>query len=214
MAVFFGRESCSKCDNKSLIKNMKLFKRHNSDLEIVENIKLWKKSIEELYNKYFDKTYNFVYFKVKDRELAEDLVSEWWFKIMRKIDKFNPEKEHQVSVWIFTIIRNNMFDYFKKNKKVINNSEEILEFLEADSEDLNKKIDNKYFRKVIISEMENLSKQEKEIINLKYFSDLKNNEISKILKIKEKSVSSAISKWLQKLENIFKNDDKYKLMFQ
>jgi DNA-directed RNA polymerase specialized sigma24 family protein len=42
--------------------------------------------------------------------------------------------------------------------------------------------------------MKSLSKQESEIINLKYFSDLKNKEISKILKIKEKSVSSAISK--------------------
>jgi DNA-directed RNA polymerase specialized sigma subunit len=51
-------------------------------------------------------------------------------KIIKKIDKFNPEKEHQVSVWIFTVVRNNMFDYFKKNKNVVENSEEVLGFLE------------------------------------------------------------------------------------
>lgn len=191
---------------------MNIFKKKQSDLQIVENIKLWKKSIGELYEKYFDKTYNFIYFKVKNREIAEDLASEAWFKIMNKIDKFQPEKEHQVSVWIFTIVRNNMFDYFKKNKQVFDNSEEILEFLEADVEDYDKKIDNEIMRKIIISEMENLSKQEKEIINLKYFSDMKNIEISKLLKIKEKSVSSAISKWLKKLEQIFQNNEKYKKM--
>ena len=191
---------------------MNIFKKKQSDLQIVENIKLWKKSIGELYEKYFDKTYNFIYFKVKNREIAEDLASEAWFKIMNKIDKFQPEKEHQVSVWIFTIVRNNMFDYFKKNKQVFDNSEEILEFLEADVEDYDKKIDDEIMRKIIISEMENLSKQEKEIINLKYFSDMKNIEISKLLKIKEKSVSSAISKWLKKLEQIFQNNEKYKKM--
>ena len=35
-----------------------------------------------------------------------------------------------------------MFAYFKKNKKVVNHSEEILDFLEVDSENLNKKIQN------------------------------------------------------------------------
>lgn len=192
---------------------MNIFKKKQSDLEIVNNIKLWKKSIGELYKKYFDKTYNFIYFKVKDREISEDLASEAWFKIMNKIDKFKPEKEHQVSVWIFTVVRNNMFDYFKKNKQVFDNSEEILEFLEADIDNYDKKIDNEIMRKVIISEMKNLSKQEKEIINLKYFSDMKNIEISKLLKIKEKSVSSTISKWLKKLEQIFQSNEKYKKMF-
>ena len=193
---------------------MNLFKTKSSDLELVNKIKDWKISIWKLYEKYFDKTYNFVYFKVKNKEVTEDLISESWMKIIKKIDKFNPEKEHQVSVWIFTVVRNHMFDYFKKNNHTIENSEEVLEFLESEWEKFSKKIDEEMFRKTIIYELEKLSKQEAEIIRLKYFSDLKNKEISKILKIKEKSVSWVISKWLKKLENIFENNEKYKLMFR
>jgi len=193
---------------------MNLFKTKSSDLELVNKIKDWKISIWKLYEKYFDKTYNFVYFKVKNKEVSEDLISESWMKIIKKIDKFNPEKEHQVSVWIFTVVRNHMFDYFKKNNHTIENSEEVLEFLESEWEKFSKKIDEEMFRKTIIYELEKLSKQEAEIIRLKYFSDLKNKEISKILKIKEKSVSWVISKWLKKLENIFENNEKYKLMFR
>ncbi len=193
---------------------MNLFKTKGSDLELVNKIKDWKISISKLYEKYFNKTYNFVYFKVKNKEVTEDLISEAWMKIIKKIDKFNPEKEHQVSVWIFTVVRNHMYDYFKKNNHTIENSEEVLDFLESEWEKFSKKIDDEMFRKTIIYELEKLSKQEAEIIRLKYFSDLKNKEISKILKIKEKSVSWVISKWLKKLENIFENNEKYKLMFR
>jgi len=192
---------------------MELFKKQETDLELISDIKKWKISIEKIYNKYIDKTYNFVYFKVKDKEITEDLISEAWMKILKKINTFNPEKEHQVSVWIFRVVRNHMFDYFKKNKPIISNSEEVLEYLEWEKQNFDKKIDDEIFRKIIISEMKNLSKQESEIINLKFFSDLKNKEIANILKIKENSVSSTISKWLRKLENIFENNDKYKLMF-
>lgn len=173
----------------------------NSEKELIEKIKVDKDYFKELYKRYLDKTYNFVYSKVQDKQIAEDLVSDSWFKIVKKIDNFKPSEDYQVSVWIFKIVRNNMFDYFKKNKNVIlEKSEEILNFIEDDRVNLNKNIENEFVREIIFEELKNLSKQEREIINLKYYSDLKNNEISKLLNIKEKSVSWALSKGLKKLE--------------
>lgn len=187
---------------------MNLFSKEiKSEKELIEKIKEDKKYFYQLYEKYLDKTYNFVYSKVQDKQLAEDLVSESWFKIIRKIDKFIPEKDYQVSVWIFRIVRNHMFDYFKKKKNIfLEKSEEILEYIEDDRVSLSRDIENEFSREIILEQMEKLSKQEREILNLKYFSDLKNNEIWKLLKIKEKSVSSVLHKGIKKLKILL--DDK------
>ncbi|MDQ7009992.1 MAG: sigma-70 family RNA polymerase sigma factor [Candidatus Gracilibacteria bacterium] len=177
-----------------------------SEKKLVEQIKEDKEYFSQLYGKYLNKTYNFVYYKVQNKELAEDLISESWFKILKNIDSFTPEKDYQVSIWIFRIVRNHMFDYFKKKKNIIlENSEEILNYIEDDKINISRNIGNEFSREILFEQMNKLSKQEKEILNLKYFSDLKNNEISKILNIKEKSVSSVLCKGIQKLTVLLKD---------
>jgi len=180
-----------------------------SEKELVEKIKKDKNQFSKLYEKYLDKTYNFVYSNIQDKEISEDLISEAWFKILRKIDNFNPEKDYQVSVWVFRIVRNHMFDYFKKKKNIIlEKSEEILEYIEDHRVNIRREIENEFVREIILDQMWKLSKQEREIIKLKYFSDMRNNEIWELLSIKDKSVSSALSKGIWKLK-VFLEDKVY-----
>lgn len=184
-----------------------------SDIELIWNIKNWNHSIKRLYNKYIDRGYNFIYFRVKNEQVTQDIVSESWYKIFKNINKFNPEKEYQVSVWIFRILRNTMFDYFKKNKNCIDDWDENLKYIWWDDREVYSNLDNEYYRNIFIKEMKKLSNKEQEIITLRYFSDLKNKEIAKLFSIKEKTVSSLLSRWLKKLKYILKDNDNYKNMF-
>jgi len=57
-----------------------------NDLEIINECQKWNfNNFSILYDKYIDKIYNFIYLKTYDKDIAEDLTSDTFFKILKKI---------------------------------------------------------------------------------------------------------------------------------
>ena len=66
--------------------------------------------IETLYAQYSSKVMGYIHARVRNRADAEDLCSDVFEKIQRKLEDFDPSKA-SVSTWIFTITRNTVIDY-------------------------------------------------------------------------------------------------------
>ncbi|MDE3839445.1 RNA polymerase sigma factor SigX [Bacillus methanolicus] len=69
---------------------------------------------EELYSKYHQDVFQFLYYMVKNRELAEDLVQEVYIRVLKSYKRF--EGKSSEKTWLFSIARNVAIDFFRKQK--------------------------------------------------------------------------------------------------
>jgi RNA polymerase sigma-70 factor (ECF subfamily) len=69
-----------------------------------------------IYDRYVDKVYRFIYFKVAhDQALAEDLTSDTFIRALRRIREFSWQGR-DIGAWLITIARNLIFDHYKSGR--------------------------------------------------------------------------------------------------
>jgi RNA polymerase sigma-70 factor (ECF subfamily) len=66
----------------------------------------------QLYDRYVDMVFRFVYFRVNDRALAEDFTSETFLRALRRISSISYQGR-DIGAWFVTIARNIIFDHSK-----------------------------------------------------------------------------------------------------
>jgi len=66
----------------------------------------------QLYDRYADTVYRFVYFRVNDRALAEDFTSETFLRALRRIGTISYQGR-DIGAWFITIARNIVLDHLK-----------------------------------------------------------------------------------------------------
>jgi RNA polymerase sigma-70 factor, ECF subfamily len=68
-----------------------------------------------LYDRYFDTVFRFVYFRVGNRQLAEDLSADVFVRALKGIGGFTWQGR-DLGAWLVTIARNLVADYFKSGR--------------------------------------------------------------------------------------------------
>jgi RNA polymerase sigma-70 factor (ECF subfamily) len=66
----------------------------------------------QLYDRYVDVVFRFVYFRVNDRALAEDFTSETFLRALRRISTISYQGR-DIGAWFITIARNIVLDHMK-----------------------------------------------------------------------------------------------------
>ncbi len=69
----------------------------------------------ELYDRYVDLVYRYVYYRVASQQLAEDLTSETFLRALRRIGSFTWQGR-DVGAWFVTIARNLIADHYKSGR--------------------------------------------------------------------------------------------------
>lgn len=106
---------------------------------------------------------DFVYRKVKDRDVANDIVQDVFLKVQSKINQL--KDTDKLTGWIFQITRHAITDYFRSKAKTFDTAElqwesDAQELNECVAICLNKLVDTlpqKYRDAVVLAEVENLS---------------------------------------------------------
>ena len=70
---------------------------------------------EEIYRTHSGKVMGYITARVQRRVDAEDLCTDVFEKVYRKLDEFDQDRA-KISTWIFTITWNTVIDYFRKQK--------------------------------------------------------------------------------------------------
>lgn len=66
----------------------------------------------QLYDRYVNQVFRFIYYRVNDRALAEDFTSETFLRALRRIGTINYQGR-DIGAWFMTIARNIVFDHAK-----------------------------------------------------------------------------------------------------
>lgn len=68
-----------------------------------------------IYDRYVDTVFRFVYFRVGNRQLAEDLTSDTFLRALKRISSFTWQGR-DLGAWLVTIARNLVADHFKSGR--------------------------------------------------------------------------------------------------
>jgi len=69
---------------------------------------------DELYQKYHHDVFQFLFYMVRNKEQAEDLVQEVYIRVYKSYHRF--EGKSSEKTWLFSIARNVAIDFFRKQK--------------------------------------------------------------------------------------------------
>ena len=148
-----------------------------------------------LYDGYFRKIYNFIYFKTHHRQTAEDLTGQTFFKALENIKKFSPAKG-QFSSWLYCIARNTVIDLYRgrKNEVDINDVWDL-----SSGEDLARDAAIKERLGKVREHLAKFDSQQREIIIMRVWDELSYKEISEILEKSEASCKMSFCRGIAKL---------------
>ena len=181
----------------------------NLDIDLVKKIKNWdKNSMTDLYSKYFDKIYNYFFYRVNNTNDCEDLCSETFFAVFESIKNFDESKYKNLSPWIYSIAYRKLCDFFEKTKKKYSKEMSLIEenIESYYDEDILKNIDNKQKIKELFCFLEQTHKYAKDIVIMKVWENMTHEEISQALWISlansKKIYSRSIEKSIEKFGNL------------
>ncbi len=151
-----------------------------------------------IYDAYVRKIYKYIYIKILNKELAEDLTSEVFFKALKNIKRVNSEMG--ISAWLYSIAKNTLIDYFR-TKKVNVNIEDIWEI--ASDSDLLKNIDKTLKYDELKKLLQELTPLQRDIITMRVWQDMSYKEISDALGLTEQNCRVIFSRSITKLKSVF-----------
>ena len=141
--------------------------------------------------------YRLAYSYAKNSDDALDIVQESIYKAFSSIDSLkNPSF---IKTWFYRIVVNTSLDFLRKKKRVIVVEEETLSGLDKGKPDRYEDFDLK-------AALDNLPEKYRSIIILRYFEDLKLQEIAEILNQNVNTVKTRLYTGLKKLR-IEMNDE-------
>lgn len=159
-------------------------------------------SFGQLYERYFDKVYSYLSFKVGSPTEAEDLAEQVFLKALESLRGYKWTGV-PFQAWLFRIAHNLLVDYLRRKGK--RPSEPLDESLPdasptADPEQL---LSEKLTRQGLIQAVERLTELQKQVIGLKFAGGLSNAEVARMMGKTEGAVKALQHAALQSLQRRF-----------
>ncbi|MBL6661085.1 MAG: sigma-70 family RNA polymerase sigma factor [Crocinitomicaceae bacterium] len=176
-----------------------------------------EKAFETLLLRHKDRVYRYIYSKLKDSQLSNDIFQDTFVKVVNTIKLGNYNEEGKFLPWCMRIAHNLVIDHFRRQSKM----RMISETSPFDSSySIFHKIDSgedNYLESKTKEELENqmvylidyLPEVQKEIIRLRIFQDLSFKEIAEL---KDISINTALGRMRYALINMRKLIDKHNLV--
>ena len=133
--------------------------------------------LDRIYTEYSGKVMGYIRARIRSSAEAEDLHSEVFEKILKKIEEFDPSKA-SLNTWIFTITRNTVIDHFRRSKP----SEELDENL-SDNIELDEDLLNSETLSELAAALRKLPQQMMDIIVLRYYDGKPLTEIAEMMNL-------------------------------
>lgn len=158
-----------------------------------------KNAFGQLYLKYLDGIYRYIFFRVGERKTdAEDLTETVFFNAWEHIGKYKTI-EGNFRAWLYSIAHNTVIDYYRKEKYRIESLEEYIPDERGSVEDaILKKIETEE----VIAALNLLTQEQKDVIILRFIEDLSPKEIAKILKKNEEAIRALQYRAIKELQKI------------
>ncbi len=164
-----------------------------------------KQAFVEAYDLYIDQIYRFVYFKLGNKEEAEDITSMTFLKCWNYIYEGNLESYDTLRPLLYKIARNTIIDHYRQSQAKETVSLKLAQEVTDKQTNVHEQVEKTIDFQVIIKDKLPLLKDEyRDVIILRFINELSVSEIAKILGKTSGNTRVLIHRALQSLQDIIK----------
>lgn len=166
-----------------------------------------------LINRHQIKIYGFIYSKISDRDISDDIFQDTFIKVIKTLKSNSYNEEGKFLPWVMRIAHNLIIDHFRRNKKMpmYRETEEFSIFslmtdksLTIENQMIADQVEND-LRKII----EELPEDQKEVLVMRMYQDLSFKEISELTGV---SINTALGRMRYAILNLRKVIEKHQII--
>jgi RNA polymerase sigma-70 factor (ECF subfamily) len=146
--------------------------------ENISATKEYETRLAGLYEEYYDKIAHYVYSHIGDREQAEDITSEVFLKALASLKSYR-ERGIPMRGWLFRIAHNLTVDHLRKTnrRQTAQVDPEALVASDSPADTVERRTELER----VVEAMNQLTAEQREVINLRFFGELTSREVSGIM---------------------------------
>jgi RNA polymerase sigma-70 factor (ECF subfamily) len=166
-----------------------------------------------LIKRHESKIYGFIYSKVADREVSNDIFQDTFIKVIKTLKTQSYNEEGKFLPWIMRIAHNLIIDFYRKSKKMplFRETEDfsIFSIMSDDSLTIENQIIADQVEVDIRRLVEELPQDQKEVLIMRMYQDMSFKEISETTGV---SINTALGRMRYAIMNLRKIIDKHQIV--
>ena len=166
-----------------------------------------------LINRHQSKLYGFIYSKVGDRDLTDDIFQDTFIKVIKTLKSNSYNEEGKFLPWVMRIAHNLIIDHFRRNKKMpmFRETEEFSIFSIMSDQSLT--IENQIITEQVEQDLKRIIQElpadQREVVLMRMYQDLSFKEIAELTGV---SINTALGRMRYALLNMRKVIDKHQII--
>ena len=179
---------------------------------IVNYIEGSESALEFLIKKHQHRLFNFIYSKVLNKDIADDIFQDTFIKVIKTLKRGVYNEEGKFLPWMMRIAHNLVIDHFRKQNRIplfeSNDDFDIFQLISDGS--LN--AENAIINDQIVADLQNiileLPEDQKKVLLMRFYRDMSFKEISNLTGV---SINTALGRMRYAIINLRKLIDSHKI---
>ncbi|MCO4814652.1 MAG: sigma-70 family RNA polymerase sigma factor [Flavobacteriales bacterium] len=176
-----------------------------------------EKAFEALLMRHKERIYRFVYMKIRDTALSQDIFQDTFIKIVNTLKAGNYNEEGKFLPWAMRIAHNLVIDHFRKYNKVRLVSESssmrddfnVFHTLKLEDENVQEEMTRVELEGQMVDLVEHLPDTQRDILKMRIFKEMSFKDIAELENI---SINTALGRMRYALINLRKLIEKHELV--
>jgi RNA polymerase sigma-70 factor (ECF subfamily) len=157
-----------------------------------------------LYDGYVERVYRFIFFRISDDTVTEDLVSQVFLKAWQSLDRYKIGNSPFIA-WLYTIARHLVIDHYRSKKDLLPLEEAA--GMPSDMQSPDDEAQLQFDLEAMRDALQVLSADQQQVLILKYIAGLPNPDIAKIMNKQEGTIRGLQMRGLQVLAKYMHHEE-------
>lgn len=159
-----------------------------------------------VYDHFYQRVYNYVRYRVRHREAAEDVTAQVFERTLRHLSEYRPDRA-PFAAWLFSIARHAVIDHLRGQERHPELPLESVENQPGDHLSPGEQVEEAQIRARILALVARLAEREREIIALKFGAGLTNRQIAELIGLTESNVGVILYRTIRVLRRALGQED-------
>lgn len=172
-----------------------------------------ERSLAVLIERHKLKIYNFIYSKVFDRDIVEDIFQDTFIKVIKTLRKGAYQEEGKFLPWVMRISHNLVIDHFRKNNRIpIFESKDEFDIFQIIGDDT-PNIESSMIDRQVVEDLQKLiielPDDQREVLTMRLYKDMSFKEIAETTGV---SINTALGRMRYAVINIRKLIEEHQIV--
>jgi RNA polymerase sigma-70 factor (ECF subfamily) len=163
-------------------------------------------AVRQLYLNHHRRIYRFIWSRVYDPNLAEDLTGEVFMRMLKNLSTYE-ERSFPFHAWLFRIARNLIADHFRKQASRTDVPLDEIAGKQAENKSLEDMAEQTLKLELVQQSLEQINPQEREVVELRFIAGLSLKETAQAIDKTVSAVKALQHRGLVSLRANIRNDE-------